>query len=383
MGMRGRLQGPAEQLRLGAVRGVHRGRKPWFPELAAYPVTATTLGTLLLYLNDHRRPAFALLLMVAAVWTCYVYASPMRGPGGRCWYAVCDRGLLMRSARLGDTAIPWETITRLDTIRTGHGPVVFRLNWMDNALGAVTTDIGPVTARGDLVRSILAGSPAPARTAGRAVGAVAGAGLLALVLWTVVLPAEDTSSADDPTAGPTSSSGTEPSYSPSMDSVEELPTSPEGFSPVCNNPAGAEFLRAAPRTPRGPHPLVLFQFDKERVFAIPVDLSAEPPAASDPLAPEAADEVQLVACSRQTSLGDLLESCEYTGDITVSHYQGIYRVDVYEARTYRKVGSVTVMGSTDASCTGSIPGSIDHDQQEETGPGSSEYREALAKFASG
>ncbi|MGW2292221.1 hypothetical protein [Streptomyces phaeochromogenes] len=139
---------------------MHRGRKLWFGVVTRLPVMCAVLATSWLYFNGHGRLAFVLPTLVAGLWAYYVYASSIPERGGRSWYAVCDRGLLIRSERLGDTAIPWGTITRLDTIRQDRDLVVFRLTWMGSALGAVTTDIGPATARRNLVNAIRSRAPA-------------------------------------------------------------------------------------------------------------------------------------------------------------------------------------------------------------------------------
>src|SRR5690606_22900901 len=116
---------------------------------------------------------------------------------------------------------------------------------------------------------------------------------------------------------------------------------------------GNPFGRAPAYAGTGPHPIAVY----DEVDAYPVfDQGLRPdPANRRRRLP---DTVELVGCVRPAGRAsqEPVERCIYVprgrgpGEHTDTWYRGRYRLDVYEARTGRKVDSLTVDGSPEHEC---------------------------------
>lgn len=115
---------------------------------------------------------------------------------------------------------------------------------------------------------------------------------------------------------------------------------------VCNSmptfyPDAASFSGAAP------HPVIVFaKGDDVGLNEVRVDYSS--PAAWRP-----SDEklVQLVACLDDVSSGPKITDCKFS-DGSLPMYQGIYKGNLFEAHTGKKVASISANGTTAPTCPG-------------------------------
>jgi hypothetical protein len=316
---------------------------------------AGLIGTPAFYFSGHVLVAFLLPLVLVGTLAWFVYASSLPDRGGRTWYAVCDRGLLVWSERLGVLAtVPWESIAPLRTVGRDRDGLVRRL-WSTNSAGPEAkpvADIRLVTAERDLIRAIAAAAPRPAPVARRVVAAAAGAGVLVPLLWVLVLPEFVTAT------------------------VDELPSSVSGFGRACEK-AGAKYTSARRLSASGSRTLVLFEVEDREAGRVPLGAGT---TTAGPFTADRADEVQLVACSYKTGRGELIESCIYSGGITIDHYQGHYRVEVFEVRTHRRIGTVGADGSPNVTCSETTYGRENEDKEYDTSPDTETYREALRAF---
>ncbi|NYI03707.1 hypothetical protein [Allostreptomyces psammosilenae] len=361
MGIRRRLSEPARQAGLGELRRVHRQRRSWGTRALGMLLVGTALATGWLYFSvGNWWLAVLLPPLVLAGYAGWVYGSAIGSPGGRLWYAVCDEGLLVWSERLGGLAsIPWDAVIGVAPAGMNDDGLVYDLSVVDSEGQRRTVPIGLVTARRDLLRAINGGRPAPTPIARRAVGAGVGALVLGVVAWLVVLPE----------LVPTT--------------VDERPAELSDFARACER-GGARYPQAAPYGEAGPHPLVLFHVENRRVDGYGPDFSADGGDATEEESEEVpADAVQLVACSHNVGRVDdsYVERCVYSGGVSVEYYQGRYRVDVYEARTHRLVGTVEVLGDDSVTCSDMVYATEGEDREEDTLP--SDYGSELAPFVDG
>lgn len=359
--MRRLLKRQAARAGLGRVRRVHRERLGWgLPITAAVVLSAGSLVLLHVERVFDRYHWSALAVPVlpvvalglAAAW---VHLAALPGFRQRRHVAVCDGGLLVWSAELSDRAvIPWEAIERHE-LHPGTEPSdpSDRVYWTRDGKKR-TLRLGGFSWRRDLILALMVRRPVPrwGSLGRRAVAALVVAGVLAFATWHVARPflvPITVSAADTPG-----------------------PEDPAGYAPACER-AGARFEGAAPyHGDPGDQTAVVFQVGE--------DGRVDDPSSAVSLW---RGDVELVACSHQTGRGPegLVRSCPYTHDIVIEHYQGQYRVDVYEARTGRKLGSVTVNGVTEASCGFFTVADYEGEVMErETAPDSSDYARAIEEL---
>ncbi|MEV1084058.1 hypothetical protein AB0I98_38605 [Streptomyces sp. NPDC050211] len=351
---------------LGRIRRVHRERLRWgFPMTAgAVIAVAVCVGMDVQGVFDRHHWTAAAVplvpLLTLGMAAAYVLFATLPGYQPRRWVAVCDGGLLVWSLRGPDReVIPWEAITGLEGF-TGSYPanVTDQLLWTEEDRKR-TLGLGAFTGRRDLFRAITVRGPVRRTVAGQVAAAGAVAGLLALVTWQVALPY----------------------YAPVT--VSDAADDVADYARACEK-AGARFEGAARYdSRRGASALAVFTVGEDGL----VDSSegARRLTGGRGSETESPDTVELVGCSHRIGRGPtgLVKSCSYSNDIFVEHYQGRYRVDVYEARTYHKVGSVTVNGGVDVSCgfiaTADYEGEV---LERETEPDDNDYASALERFLS-
>jgi hypothetical protein len=161
------------------------------------------------------------------------------------------------------------------------------------------------------------------------------------------------------------------------DALDEL----DDFARLCEDD-GVGYSRAAAFTGRGPHPVIAFE-DGEDYPNIPFEMDLEP------------TEVQLVACQRPSGRAsdEPIGTCSYrsTGDgdtdFYVDYYQARHRIDIYEARTRRSVGRITLdgpshAGGDDCPLARALPdGASDGEHMEQDlGPPPEAIQDAVAEF---
>ncbi|MET9916807.1 hypothetical protein ABZZ04_06935 [Streptomyces sp. NPDC006435] len=137
---------------------------------------------------------------------------------------------------------------------------------------------------------------------------------------------------------------------------EEEPFVTYHYRAMCEEPQ--EFSQAAPRSGKGPRPVVIDGYWPE------ADSGPDKPTAADlrvwyPTKPET---VQLVACVERTGRGEQVKRCVYqtvpdaiggTGSgetrqhpFSLYLYKGVYEVTVYEAATGKRLGSKEIHGES-------------------------------------
>jgi len=135
---------------------------------------------------------------------------------------------------------------------------------------------------------------------------------------------------------------------------EEKPFVTYRYQAMCQEPQ--KFSQAAPRSDKGPRPVVIDDYWSE------ADSASDRPTAADlriwtPAKPET---VQLVACVERTGRGEQVKRCVYqtvpdviggTGSgetrqhpFSLYLYKGIYKVTLYEAATGKRLGGTEIHG---------------------------------------
>lgn len=335
---------------LGPVRRIHRQRRDLKLELVLGLTPGVAMIGGLVAVVSWR---LALVLPAAAYLAllCWTRWAPIPGPAGRRWYAVCDGGLLIWSRRMpAHESIPWTSLKRPRRFVTAPARLS-RISWMDGE-EETSLDLVTVSARKSLVASIGARRPSRASVLPPSRAAVAGAGLLALALFSTM-----------------------PWIITAL--YGEKPGSLTSFARMCFG--GSSFGRAAAYNDQGPHPLVYFPPISRIPTSLPVDERGTAAAARD---------VQLVACSRANGRTSDKEVryCSYEGGYSRVYFQGRYEVDVYEARTGRQVGHRTLVGNiSTVDCPSRVYSSIDITgrHEEETYPEQDDYNTALSGFVTG
>ena len=297
----------------------------------------------------------ALLLLTLAVWRW----GPVEHPDGRRWFGVTEGGLLVWSPELETEpqAIPWSALRATRRI-VGPSGAVIRLVWQDDGVEH-TFDLPNVFGRKVLLRTVEHRGPVPPRSPLRVAGNAVVGLATALVLWFVAVPvALDIVFGEKP------------------DNVTDLFRMCEG---------GEAFGRAAPYRGSGPHPLAVYNDGTGYPDYLPglewVD-SPWPP-------PDEVQKVQLVGCGQLVGRASPtpLGNCNYEGGYNTTTYQGRYRIDVYEARTGRRITSVTVDGRAESSggCMPRIVVPSDRPQQTvvETLPDDAAYEAQLYALVNG
>ncbi|GAA1844024.1 hypothetical protein [Actinomadura bangladeshensis] len=340
----------AAEAGLGNVRRLHRqhrGRPDWTglaPWLLGSAMVAAVAAAF-----DWR---YVLLLppLLAAGLACWAHLAPPGLDGPRRWFAVCDDGLLVWSRGSAPIAIPWGSLT---TPEWGARSVR-RLVWTDGTAERSVL-VGPVTAARDLGRAVERREPVRASLRPRLAAGAVGAATLALVRWIV-----------------------QPWLVPAV--LGERPERLRDLARLCWR-QDRPFERAAEHGGTGPHPLVLF---RDGIG------SSEPVTAGRDGKRPAPDEVQLVACSYEAGRvsDEPIQVCPYEGGLRVETYQGRHRLDVYEARTGRRVGRRMMTGpagTDECAPVKFVRGEPPYDDvlQDETVPSLSDYRTALRPFIQG
>ncbi|WP_031482353.1 hypothetical protein [Streptomyces bicolor] len=318
--LRRSLSGSATRYGFGEVRRVHRERR------SALVLVIAKLGfdwAMVLFLIEALseldfdpgvRPVAVFLWLVGS-WGGFVYW--LIGRAGSRWYAVCDGGLLVGGGGTETIAVAWDAVEGVGPVAGGEaGKGAWRLSWLDGGKQRYVT-FRTVTDREALVQAVELREPVPTPP-GRRV--LAGAGLVTVagvVVWAVAL-----SSLGDVV-------------------MVSRPYYLRDFGRLCTHP-GASYAKAAPYGGSGPHPVVLIDEEKgtDPVVTAPAGRSGEP----DP------DDVQLVVCSRIVRR-ELDLVCMYEGgEASLTFYRARYRIDVYEARTGRRITGHTVDADTVDSC---------------------------------
>ncbi|WP_020579310.1 hypothetical protein [Actinopolymorpha alba] len=121
----------------------------------------------------------------------------------------------------------------------------------------------------------------------------------------------------------------------------------------------AYFPDAAPYDGRGPHAVrvMLEKLDAGSGRSAYSTLFLRPPPGQRSpahLNPPKAEDVQLIACLKQTSAGRQVESCEFDSGPSgaVPMYAAAYAVTVYEARTGERLGTNTISDAEQTRCPG-------------------------------
>ncbi|WP_443307870.1 hypothetical protein [Streptomyces sp. KR55] len=352
--LRRSLPGLAMEAGLGEVRRVHHER--WHALVLVIAKLGLDWATVLFLMEALSELDFdpgvrpvAVFIWLGGSWGGLVYWLLVRG--GRRWYAVCDGGLLVGMGGTETTAIAWDAVEGAALVQGGEARRgSWRLFWLDGGKQRYVT-FRTVTAREALVEAIELREPVPTPPAQRV---LAGTGLVAVasvVVWAVTL-------------------------SPLSDVVmASRPYYLRDFARLCTN-SDAPYAKAAPYSASGPHPVVLFD---EEHGADPVVTSAGKGSGDpDP------DDVQLVACSRlEQRTFDM--TCAFSGGWSVTYYQGRYRIDVYEARTGRRVGGQTVVADNHLFCSGILvrQGEGGGHEEDVSVPAQEEYQRIIDGVAAG
>lgn len=295
---------------LGAVRRTHRRHRgrPEAAELLPYLLGfAMAEGVVAAF--DWR---YALLLPVVVLlgMAGWVYLGPPGAGERRLWFAVCEGGLLVWSrGGVPSVAVPWEALTP----EWGPKRSLVRLAWADGTEER-TVRVGPVTAGGDLGRAVERRAPVRADPRPRLAFGAGGVAALALVWWIA-----------------------HPWLVPAV--LGDRPERLQDLARLCWR-QDRPFERAAAYEGTGPHPLVFF---REGAGPPEFATAGEGGRRPDP------DRVELVACSRPAGRvsDEPIQVCLYEGALRLESYQGRHRLDVYEARTGRRVARQTLDGRSE------------------------------------
>ncbi|GAA2399180.1 hypothetical protein [Streptomyces coeruleofuscus] len=315
----------ARQAGLGEVHRVHHERRS-VPVLLIAKLGLDWAMVLCLVkalseldMDPGARP-IAVLLWLAVSWGALAYWLLVRD--GRRWFAVCDGGLLAGTAGTGTIAIAWDAVQGLTS---AHGPGIrhgsLRLSWLDGGKQRYVT-FRIMTDRDALAEAVEDKHPVPVPPHRRI---LAGPGIVAVasvVAWALTLsPLADIVMAS------------RPYYLRDLASLCAQATAD----------SGAAYPESAAYSPSAPHPAVLFaeEHDLDPVVTSTGTGSGTP----DP------DDVQLVACSRlERRTYDT--TCAFSHGLSVSYYRARYRVEVYEARTGRRVTGRTLDADNHLFCGG-------------------------------
>ncbi|MFF7792273.1 hypothetical protein [Streptomyces sp. NPDC007991] len=343
---------------LGEVHRVHHERRP-VPVLLIAKLGLDWAMVLLLAkalseldMDPGTRPA-AVLLWLALSWGGLAYWLLARD--GRRWIAVCDGGLLVGTAGTDTIAIAWPTT---EGLTPAHGPGIrrgsLRLSWLDGGKQRYVT-LRMMTDRDALAEAVEGRRPVPKPPHGRI---LAGSGIVAVacaVVWALTL-------------------------SPLADIImARRPYYLRDLASVCAQATAesdAAYAKSAPYHGSAPHPAVLFaeEDDSDPVVTATGTGSDTP----DP------DDVQLVACSRlERRTYDM--TCAFSHGVSVSYYKARYRVDVYEARTGRKVTARTLDADNHLFCGGVIElhGKGGGHEEDVSVPSRDDYQRILDEVAAG
>ncbi|MFF5977524.1 hypothetical protein ACFY78_01595 [Streptomyces olindensis] len=308
----------AAEAGLGSVRRVHHERRPWPVLLVAKLVLDAALVPLLIRLLSEldatpgARP-FAVVGWLLASWAALTYR--VLGRNGRRSHVVCDGGLLIHRDGPGTTetiAIPWDAVE-------GISPQTRRLHWLDGGKQRYVP-LPTMTARDALVEAVESRGPIPAPPTRRLLTGTGLAAVAATQVWALTL-------------------------SPFADILmAQRAYYLKDFARLCTKP-GTSYPESAPHTTTGPHPAALFD-DRHGTDPLATSTGSDKTATATPNP----DDVQLVACSRLVRR-QLDMVCTYDGgESSLTIHRARYRIDVYEARTGRRVGGQTLDADDTDSC---------------------------------
>jgi hypothetical protein len=354
MRARKQLSQQADANGIGPLRRVYRTRNALASRLLGWVVIGGGLLATTAYFNVS--PTLGYVVGAAVIVTyCYVvFFAGTSDPTGRRWFGVADGGLVVAHQYGSPDVVPWTHILGTQ-VRPANG--VERTFELVAKRGdkMVPILIGEVSGgRRDLIRSITERRAIPPPTRLRALVGGAAAVAVLITAWLVFLPDFVATS-------------------------ESLPARVEDMSRACER-AGAKFGDAAAFTGAGPHPIAVFVAGR-RSYSMQ-GLATEP--AVPGFSPNAPRDVQLVACVRRTGTGtSRFGNCTYrntrNGDIrTVSMLQGVYTIDVYAARTHKKVATFQTVGDH-TTC----PASVTSDDDLYSSPTASILRDSLDKLVRG
>jgi hypothetical protein len=322
------LAGLAEEGGIGPLRRVHRRRAPvWSgganavmsiailaailtPIVGPIVFGATVVGSILL--------GAAILLGTAAGAWLWAQVAPV-GIGRQQRIAVCDGGIVISGESARPEVLRWPQVHLEEPPPTGDPITRVALLHRD---GDVET-IDEYTGRRELLAALRQHRPVPVPYLRYAATGAAVVAVAALFVWQLVLPRYLTRTED------------------------RLPARVDDLAPACEGP-GTAYSAAAPVTGPGPHPIALFQlFDDGSAQRLSTDL---PPDAE----PDRPDAVRLVGCVTTSEVKPEARTCEYSVSITTAAvslplYRIRYRIEVYELRTHRRLGKVSV-DSDDTTC---------------------------------
>ncbi|MEU0467137.1 hypothetical protein ABZ215_24310 [Amycolatopsis sp. NPDC006131] len=298
------LAARAEAAGLGRLVRVHRPfREPVAGAmLAGIGVVPAGIAAFYLVLNDSPAWRWVVLGYAALLWATAAWSWWGPVPGGRCWFASAERGLLIWPQGEEPIAVRWERLAADGT----------ELVWDTGS-----RRVGTVWARTELLRTARTGRPyPPARTPRLAIAALSVA-LSAVVVWFTAV-----------------SLALELAFG-------EQPREITDLARLCTG--GAPFGQAPAYTGPGPHAVAVYEgsgFPEYLQGFAETDQNWPP-----------ADEVQLVGCSRLIGQAQpaAIRTCEYEDGSSLVTYQGRWAVTVFEARTGRRVAEFTVDGAPSRS----------------------------------
>ncbi|WP_447002376.1 hypothetical protein ACRAKI_21880 [Saccharothrix isguenensis] len=334
---RAEIEATAAEHGLGRVIRVHREHAS-----ASLAAGLAGVGTLvapivagIMAASDARLWPLPLFLAVAMIGlvTLYVHFGPVPGTGRR-WYAVAEHGLLIFSRREEPIAITYDQRERIRALDL-----------------AGTCSISDLR---DVQRRLAPGR----RWSRRRLVGLASYGVVAVLLIAFGWPV-----------------GT---YA-----VLGLPLETSDFAATCVNGGGGHRRAASHSGETHPTAAFLdygggFLFDAEASF---------PPGSRLDTDPEDLTAVQLVACASAIGFASRipLSECSYR-TVVDRLYQGLYRLDVFEARTGRKVASSRLAGSTSEDCPSvrTVPRNSPPESRDiVTEVDTEDFRRALAPQATG
>lgn len=358
----------AEHAGFGPTVRVHRQRRDLDGPAAITAVAAVPAGLATFYLVLNGSSGWQLVVLACAMllWLMagWAYWYPVKDPEGRHWFAVAEGGLLVTASGSSKPprAIPWGSL-RVDNRVFVNGKLVRHclVRQDENGDEHREFDMTVISGRRALIRAVKRGGPVSPGYAFRAVRVVVLGSVTALAVWFAGVPV-------------------------ALNIVlGERPADATDLARICTG--GSAFGRAAAYRGPGPHPVAVYRAEESDYPVYPesfggADGSPKP------------DAVQLVGCAR--SLGraseDPLESCgpytslgiPGTGGYWYDTYEGRYRIDLYEARTGHRVGSITLDGSGRADpCDPTIvvaQSRTPHRDSRETTPDPAGYAARLSRF---
>jgi hypothetical protein len=265
------------------------------------------------------------VLVPAGLW---ILCGPVLGPFGRRWYAVCESGVVAWSATRGYAAVSWVELAELRVQK----------EW----------EIFPENRARDLLKALRIGRPVRFARFRQAAVAAAVSAWLGTVFGVVVLP-----------------------WSADLFRGEQPPRDMRDLARVCTG--GEGHGRTAPYEGEAPHPAAVFT---QSGF---VELAMAGPGRPEP-APE---EVQVVGCVRSAdrSAPASASICHYLGGHSVHYFPATYQVEVYEARTGRRLGAFTLEATEPPGCAFSeIFAEGESHREQNLTPSDKQYEQGLAEF---